>query len=403
MAVSLLPIAGLFSSKLRKGLRGRKNWRNQLKAARQNGDQLLAWFHCASLGEFEQGRPLIEAYRQRYPEHFILLTFFSPSGYEIRKDYAEADLVMYLPFDTQQNARDFIALSKPAIAFFVKYEFWYNYLHELKAQGVPAISISTILRRDHAALDWYGEIPRQAIQCFTHFFTQNEETIETLKALGIRSVTLAGDTRFDRVSAIAEAQEPNAIAASFTDGSLTLIAGSVWKQDLDVLLPAWESIQNLKLIIAPHEIREEEITALVDRYGDEAVRITQVKDGEDLSKKRLLIVDTIGQLSSLYRYADIAYIGGAFGKGLHNILEAATFGMPICFGNQNYRKFAEAIDLIDRRVAHVIADQSEMQQVLQQLVADTALREEQSKASAEYVAAKRGATLVIMEGIKKWL
>lgn len=345
----------------------------------------------------------MEAYREQYHEHFILLTFFSPSGFEIRKNYPGADLVLYMPFDTARNARDFIALSTPAIAFFVKYEFWYNYLRFLRDKNVPALSVSTILRGDQIATRWYGGIQRKSLRLISHFFTQNEETIEVLRGLGIPSATLAGDTRFDRVWAIAKAQEPNAAAASFTEGANTLIAGSVWPQDLAVLLPAWEKTKKLKLILAPHEIIEEEIVQLCERYEGKAIRITEVAERQDLSAYALLIVDTIGQLSSLYRYADMAWIGGAYGKGLHNILEAATFGMPICFGNRNYRKFAEANDLLDIGAAHLIGTSEELQSILLARLSDEVLRKTEGERAARYVEEKRGATARIMQGINTWL
>lgn len=401
--LALLPLAGAVNSKLRKGLQGREGWRGRLQALRAKSAQPLAWFHCASLGEFEQGRPLIEAYKAAHPDHLILLTFFSPSGYEIRKDYAVADHVDYLPFDSQRNAADFVALVQPRLAFFIKYEFWYNYLRALRQAGVRTLSVSTILRPGQALFTWYGFLQRKSLHFFDYFFVQNKETKRLLEQLGITQVSIAGDTRFDRVLQIAEAAAPNAIAAAFCAGAPTLIAGSTWAEDLAVLLPAWEKTPTLKLIIAPHEIHEEEIAELVQRYEGIALRYTEASPEQDLSHYRVLVVDTIGQLSQLYRYAQIAYIGGAFGKGLHNILEAATFGMPIYFGNKAYHKFAEANVLIAQQAAHPIAHAQELQHSLRELQADPAALEQQSQTTRSYVSEQAGATPMVIKEVNRWL
>ena len=358
-----------FNKKAKLWIDGRRVKFNN-STTQQFNNSKLAWFHCASLGEFEQGRPVIEKFRQTFPDHKILLTFFSPSGYEVRKNYVGADFVHYLPSDTPTNAREFIEYFNPSIAFFVKYEFWYNYLRVLHEKRIPVISFSAIFRGNQTFFHWYGGFQRNILKYFTHIFVQNKSSLELLQSIGIQNVTIGGDTRFDRVKQIADARKNLPIIETFRDGKPLLIIGSCWQEDFEVIAPFLNTFEKeLKVIIAPHEIHEEEIEQWRKLLKNDSIKYSDVVN---LNNKFLLsnpyhpnpntlIIDNIGMLSSLYQYADFAWIGGAYGKGLHNILEAATFGLPIFFGNKNYKKFQEAVDLEELNGAKSIADTAEFE------------------------------------------
>ncbi|MBX2896431.1 MAG: 3-deoxy-D-manno-octulosonic acid transferase [Cyclobacteriaceae bacterium] len=350
-------LAALFHPKAKLFVNGRKHIFTRLNAAVSNQSGKLIWMHCASLGEFEQGRPVLEMIRKEFPAYKILLTFFSPSGYEVRRNYAGADFIFYLPWDTHRNARRFVAITKPALAIFVKYEFWYNYTTTLKQHQVPILSISSIFRENQLFFKWYGSIFRKILQNFHHFFVQNEQSVRLLKNIGIFAVTLAGDTRFDRVHAITQQNKTIAVAEKFKGTERVLVVGSLWPEDLEVIAPFINEHQHsLKFIIAPHEISEpflQQIEASVE------VRCTRFSNPADLDAT-VLIIDNVGLLSALYRYGEFAFVGGAFGKGLHNILEAACYGVPVFFGNKNYEKFKEATELIMRGGAFAVADYSEL-------------------------------------------
>jgi 3-deoxy-D-manno-octulosonic-acid transferase len=346
-------------------VRGRKNIFKKLHSAVGDQPHDLIWVHCASLGEFEQGRPIIEALKVKFPEHKILLTFFSPSGYENKKSYPHADFIFYLPWDTRSNARQFVEITKPVLAIFVKYEFWYNYSQALKNKSIPLISASCILRPDQAFFKWYGSVFRKTLYNFHYFFTQNIETQELLKKLKLPS-TVAGDTRFDRVHQITQTGAEIDIAAQFKNNQKLLVAGSCWKDDMDVLSPFInDHYQQLKFIIAPHEISESFISYIEKTISVKSIRYSQVKD--KVEEYDVLIIDNIGMLSRLYRYGEFAYVGGAFGDGLHNILEAACYGLPIFFGNKNYKKFQEATDLIMRGGAFEVSGYTELKQKYESL------------------------------------
>ncbi len=358
-------LASMLNAKAKLFVSGRKNIFTRLAASFTSQQSPVIWIHCASLGEFEQGRPIIEALRPAFPHHKILLTFFSPSGYENKKDYSQADFIFYLPWDTPANARRFVEITKPVLAIFIKYEFWYNYSQSLKNRSIPLISASCILRPDQAFFKWYGSIFRKTLHNFHYFFTQNIETQELLKKLNIPS-TVAGDTRFDRVHQITQAGAAIELAAQFKNNQKVLVAGSCWKDDMDVLSPFInDHYQQLKFIIAPHEISEAFITYIEKSISAKTIRYSQAKEGvEDFD---VLIVDNIGMLSRLYRYGEFAYVGGAFGDGLHNILEAACYGLPIFFGNKNYKKFQEATDLIMRGGAFEVSGYTELRQKYESL------------------------------------
>lgn len=358
-------LAAMLNAKAKLFVSGRKNIFNRLAASFNSQQSPVIWVHCASLGEFEQGRPIIEALRPAFPNHKILLTFFSPSGYENKKDYSQADFIFYLPWDTPANAKRFVEITKPVLAIFIKYEFWYNYSQALKSKSIPLISASCILRPEQAFFKWYGSIFRKTLQNFHYFFTQNVETQELLKSLQLPS-SVAGDTRFDRVHQITQSGAAIELAAQFKNNQKVLVAGSCWKDDMDVLSPFInDHHQQIKFIIAPHEISEAFITYIEKSISAKTIRYSQAKEGvEDFD---VLIIDNIGMLSRLYRYGEFAYVGGAFGDGLHNILEAACYGLPIFFGNKNYKKFQEATDLIMRGGAFEVSGYTELRQKYESL------------------------------------
>lgn len=368
----------------------------------------VAWFHAASLGEFEQGRPVIEAFRERYPDYFILVTFFSPSGYEVRKNYAGADYVSYLPTDTPAHARQLVQLLRPRIAFFIKYEFWYYYLRELRASGAVILSFSAIFRPGQLFFKSYGGFYRKILRYFDHILVQNEESALLLRSIGIGQVTLAGDTRFDRVRQIAgQARELPEIAA-FVNKHPCLVVGSAWEADRAVLVPALNALgPDLRAIIAPHEIREAELQRWEQTLDGKVVRYSAYKASgfapAAVAEARYLLIDNVGMLSSLYRYGQVAYIGGAFGTGLHNILEAATFGLPVLFGNKSYHKFQEAVDLMALGGAWALEDTDGVQHKLRELLDNTRQREAAGTVCRKYVHDHTGATDAVMQQVDAFL
>lgn len=355
--------------------------------------QPIAWFHAASLGEFEQGRPVMDAFRTQYPTHKILLTFFSPSGYEVRKDYEGADFIVYLPADTPGNARQFVQLVNPEIAFFIKYEFWYNYLRELKAAQVPVISFSAIFRPNQLFFKPSGTFYRGMLACFDHILVQNQESVNLLESIGITAVTRAGDTRFDRVAQVAAARKDIPLAGVFKAGMPVLVIGSAWPEDMNVLIPFLNGFnQPLKAIIAPHEIHDTEIENWRRQLKKPSVRFSEI-DEQVVSKATYLFIDNVGMLSSLYQYGEFAYIGGAFKQGLHNILEAATFGMPLFLGPE-YSKFQEAVDLVREGAAFPVSNTSELNRVFRNQYEDS---QKATRVSRDYVQRNIGATAKVMQ------
>ena len=374
------------------------NGRRQQKLDRFNSS---IWFHFASLGEFEQGRPILEAMREQYPGKSIVVTFFSPSGYEIRKNTPLADAVYYLPLDTPDNARDFIAAVKPDMAIFTKYEYWYHYFNELNRQNIPLYIVSGIFRPGQVFFKWYGGLHRKMLSFVTHFFLQDENSKQLLNELGLTNITVSGDTRFDRVWA--NAQNPKEIAgvSEFKNAQKLFIAGSTWPEDekllatLPVLYPDW------KFIFAPHEISEEKINNLIGLLPEgSAIRYSELKDIQSnltshISHLTSLIIDNIGMLSSLYAYGDIAYIGGGFGAGIHNTLEAAAFGLPVIFG-PHYLKFNEARELIALKAGFSIGNEAQLKGIVDTLITDETFYGVTSKKIYNYVEEHTGATKMIM-------
>lgn len=392
-----IKIAVFFNAKASLFVRGRKGWKQKL-AAKIDTNARYLWFHCASLGEFEQGRPLIEEVRKQFPQYRIVLTFFSPSGYEIRKNYEQADIIMYLPIDTRRNAKTFIKMIQPEKAFFIKYEYWHFYFDELKKRGIPLYMVSAIFRDNQQFFkkNLWGQWYRQMLKKVTHFFVQDEKSARLLQSLGIQNYTVSGDTRFDRVAAIAENVGEIPVVDKFKNENLLLVAGSTWQPDEELLATFINEQSNLKTIVAPHEVTPANINRLELLFND-SVRFSRL-DENSAAGHRVIIIDSIGMLSSLYRYGEIAYIGGGFGVGIHNILEAATFGLPIIFG-PNYRKFKEAVDLNNLGGAFPVNDKASMEKVFKALLFDHNTRKSASEKCKSFVAKNVGSTQIILKKV----
>lgn len=360
------------------------------------------WFHASSLGEFEQGRPLIEKIKASYPDYKILLTFFSPSGYEVRKNYSGADVICYLPFDTPFRVKKFLNLANPTVAVFIKYEFWANYLSELKRRGVPVYIISAIFRPDQLFFQWYGKSYRKMLHCFTHLFVQDERSRTLLEKVGITNVTVTGDTRFDRVIDVCKQAREIPVVERFIhnkDGKkvFTLVAGSSWPQDEEILIPYFNRHPEMKLIIAPHEIHREHLMYIESLLKRPSVRLSDVlQDASLLEGKDCLIVDNFGLLSSIYRYGTIAYIGGGFGTGIHNTLEAAVYGIPVLFGPK-YHKFKEAKDLIKVGGGFSVSDKQAFSEKMDELLTYPEVLEAAGSAAGHFVDDNAGATDEVLE------
>jgi 3-deoxy-D-manno-octulosonic-acid transferase len=377
---------------------GRKGWLEKLKQEIDPEDRVI-WFHCASLGEFEQGRPVIEESHRRFPDHKILVTFFSPSGYEKRKNYELANHVMYLPLDTAQNARRLVDNLSLEMALFIKYEFWYHFLHRLNKKNVPVYLVSGIFRSHQVFFKWYGRWYRKFLNFFTHIFVQQEHSIQLLKQVGINRTTVAGDTRFDRVKQVAETEYKHAVLVTFSQGAKVIVAGSTWEQDEQIIQLAFAKLpQDIRLIIAPHEISAVRISRLRERFP-ESILFTDI-ELEISSNTRVIIVNTIGHLSYLYRFGTIAYIGGGFGKGIHNTLEPAIYGLPVIFGPA-YHKFTEAVELTALAGAFPVQNEGGLLSTINQQFENPNLLKTTSEITANYVMERVGATSVIMDKVCK--
>lgn len=379
----------------RRGLKEKYLEFNRAAAGRQ-----VCWMHCSSLGEFEQGRPVLEAIRESFPEVRILLTFFSPSGYEVRKNYSHADAILYLPLDTPANARWVVDAVSPSMVILVKYDFWPILINELHKRDVPVIAISAIFRRGQLYFKWYGSFFRKALTQISHFFLQDEDSIQLLSGIGIKNVTLAGDSRFDRVTTIAKQAPKWDAVERFLGGKPCWVAGSAWAEDIRVMAPfIQEHTGAFKFIIVPHEVDPQTISELEQLIGIPSVRWSTLDTEETPWKKSVLIIDTIGMLSGLYRYARYAWIGGAFGKGLHNILEAAVFGIPVFFGNYSYERFREAKLLLQRGGAFAVFDSTELEAKFNVLEMDAGTYDAAADASGKFVNENQGATRLVMDYI----
>lgn len=406
-----IAIASLFNEKVRKMWRGE---REAFKILKQKVDPnaKYIWFHAASLGEFEQGRPLMERIRKEYPQYKILLTFYSPSGYEVRKNYEGADIICYMPVDTRLNAIRFLRLVRPVMAFFIKYEFWSNFLHILKHRNIPTYSVSSIFREDQVFFKWYGRNYAGVLKCFTRFFVQNEESKRLLEGIGIKDVDVVGDTRFDRVLQIKEAAKQLPICEAFRTGVASsqsadvphtdfkvFVAGSSWPPDENIFIPFFNEHKNWRLLIAPHVIAEEHLKLILSLIKDKkVVRYTQTTP-EEAAEADVLIIDCFGLLSSMYNYGDVAYIGGGFGVGIHNTLEAAVWNMPVIFGPNN-KKFQEAQGLLKSGGGFEINTYEDFSGLMNSLMNDeTFLKQAGDKAGA-FVAHLAGATDKVLASVK---
>ena len=406
-----IAIASLFNEKVRKMWRGE---REAFKILKQKVDPnaKYIWFHAASLGEFEQGRPLMERIRKDYPQYKILLTFYSPSGYEVRKNYEGADIICYMPVDTRLNAIRFLRLVRPVMAFFIKYEFWSNFLHILKHRNIPTYSVSSIFREDQVFFKWYGRNYAGVLKCFTRFFVQNEESKRLLEGIGITAVDVVGDTRFDRVLQIKEAAKQLPICEAFRTGVASsqsadvphhdfkvFVAGSSWPPDENIFIPLFNEHKDWRLLIAPHVIAEEHLKLILSLIkGKKVVRYTQTTP-EEAADADVLIIDCFGLLSSMYNYGDVAYIGGGFGVGIHNTLEAAVWNMPVIFGPNN-KKFQEAQGLLKSGGGFEINTYEDFSGLMSSLMNDeTFLKQAGDKAGA-FVAHLAGATDKVLASVK---
>ena len=396
-------IASLFNEKVRKMWRGEREAVRILKE-KVDPNAKYVWFHAASLGEFEQGRPLMEQLRQEHPEYKILLTFFSPSGYEVRKNYEGADIITYLPLDTITNARRFLRTVRPVMAFFIKYEFWYNYLHILKHRGVPVYSVSSIFRPEQVFFKWYGRQYGRVLNCFTHFFVQNEISKELLAKIGITDTTVVGDTRFDRVLQIKEAAKQLPVVEAFVkDAPQVFVAGSSWPPDEEIFIKYFNVHKNWKLIIAPHVIGEDHLKQIEKLLeGRKVIRYTEAEKMVNgqlsmVNDYEVLIINCFGLLSSIYHYGNVAYVGGGFGVGIHNLLEAAVWDVPVFFGPNN-QKFQEAQGL-KTSGGFEISSYEDFAAQMDRFAADDAYLQEQGQKAGHFVKGQSGATQKVLSAV----
>ena len=391
-----IKLAALFSDKPAKMVKGHREVFDLLKSKIDRNAQYI-WFHAASLGEFEQGRPLIERIRKEYPQYKILQTFFSPSGYEVRKNYDGADIVCYLPIDTPANAKKFIELVNPCMVFFVKYEFWHNYLNTLYQKGIPTYSVSSIFRPNQIFFRWYGKSYQQVLKTFAHLFVQNEESKQLLAGIGVKNTTVVGDTRFDRVLDICAAAKQLPLVQKFKGDALTFVAGSSWGPDEDIFIKYFNAHPEMKLIIAPHVVNDGHLKEIESKLQRSSIRYTQATE-ENVGKADCLIIDCYGLLSSIYRYGEISYIGGGFGVGIHNVLEAAVYGIPVIFGPNN-KKFREAQHLLANKGGFEIHGYDDFEQLMNKFLTDEAYLKQSGKAAGDYVKGNAGAMELIMQRV----
>ncbi|MEN1785683.1 MAG: glycosyltransferase N-terminal domain-containing protein [Bacteroidota bacterium] len=392
----LKPLALVFP-KMRLFVHGRQQTFATLQESLQRNDRVL-WIHAASLGEYEQGLPVIQALKKQYPEHKILLSFFSPSGYEVKKQNSEAHCTVYLPMDTRRKAEQFVETVRPELALFIKYEIWPNYLNALQKRGVPTLLISGIFKANKVYFKWYGGFLRRALTCFTHFFVQDAHSKQLLESLGLAHVTISGDTRFDRVAQIAEGGNTLPFAEQFTQGLPCLVAGSTWPEDEKILIPFINATSHpLKFIIAPHQINKAHIDILQKALSKKVIRYSQMK-AEQLPSAEVLIIDTIGLLTTIYRYANLAYVGGGFATGLHNTLEPAVFGIPVIIGPK-YKDFNEAVDMVNNKGVLSIETADQFSKTVDSFLANPNTMTEVGNLNNNYIQQQRGATNTVIDYI----
>jgi 3-deoxy-D-manno-octulosonic-acid transferase len=397
VASFVLRIISLFSPKIKLFVEGRKNVFTTLAQKITASDKTI-WFHAASLGEYEQGLPIMEKMRTLYPNHKIVLTFFSPSGYEVRRNANTADAIVYLPLDTPANAKKFVKLVHPEMAFFIKYEFWPNYLNELKNENVPTYLVSGLFRPDQVFFKAYGGFYRRALKAFSHIFVQYDNSKQLLNKIGFTNVTISGDTRYDRVSEILERDNNLPFIEAFVDGKVTVVAGSSWPKDEQLMFDFINSAVNVKFILAPHTLGEDHINDIQKNIHRKTVLFTE-KEDKNLTDYDVIIINTIGILSKIYSYADVAYVGGGFGTaGLHNILEPAAFGVPVIIG-PNHRKFPEAVAMVQMGGVIAVKNKAEMEDALSSLIYNDDYRLETGHIAGTFVSMNRGAVNIIINHI----
>ena len=403
LASQLLKLVAVFSPKMRLFVEGRKSVFETLASKIQTSDKTI-WFHAASLGEYEQGLPVIEAIKQEFPNHKIVVSFFSPSGYEVRKNNTVADVTVYLPLDSISNAKQFVKLVHPEMVFFIKYEYWPNYLNELKNQNIKTYLISGILRKNQAFFKWYGGFYRNALKTFEFFFVQNESSKKLLQSIGFNNIKVSGDTRFDRVVSILERDNSLDFIEEFQDNKTIIVIGSSWPKDESLLVNYInQSSDDVKFIIAPHNIKPDQIANLKNQIQKKTILFSDVEARliASLQEYNVFIVDTIGILTKIYSYADIAYVGGGFGNpGVHNILEPATFGVPVIIG-PNYSHFAEATALVNMEGCISIQHQTQLNEAFDLLLHNEDERLEKGHICSTFVQMNKGATQTIMKHIKE--
>jgi 3-deoxy-D-manno-octulosonic-acid transferase len=405
----LILIASIWNPKARAWIDGRKQLFKRLEAGMKDAPGERVWMHCASVGEFEQGRPVLEAIRHQYPDTFIILTFFSPSGYELRKNFAGADLVTYLPLDTPRNAARFMSILQPRLAIIIKYEHWHHHLHALKGRGIPALLVSSIFRPDQPFFRPWGRFWRRMLDCYVQIFVQDERSVELLRGIGLLDrARLAGDTRFDRVCTVADSSAPIESLEHLGDHPVLLVAGSTWPEDERLLSEYFHRHPDVRIIIAPHEITPAHLLSIEQQFPNVikwSACLDAAEPGFHLEQSgwQTLLIDNIGMLSRLYRYGQVAYIGGGFHRaGIHNVLEAAVYGMPVIFGPE-HRKSKEASDLKKIGGAFVIRDSSELEKTMDRLLSKPDFLSSAGKASGSYVRAQAGATNLVMNGVQEYL
>jgi 3-deoxy-D-manno-octulosonic-acid transferase len=394
-------VSSTWNEKARKWMKGRKNIFEQINLELRDSKTGPVWVHCSSLGEFEQGKPVMEKIKSHYPNNKLLITFFSPSGYEIKKDYPGADHVFYLPIDSKKNAQKFLDIVKPNLVVFIKYDYWYYYLNEIRKRKINCLLVSAVFRKDQAFFKWYGGLHRKMLNCFTQIFVQNEESKKLLENINVSQCVMSGDTRFDAVTGIAEKFEPIPVIDAFSNNRRIVVAGSTWPKDEELLQIAFNKLaeRDIKLIIAPHEIHSAHLDELKKLFPA-SVRFSELAPGDPSFKSNTLIIDNIGMLARLYKYASITYVGGGFTKdGVHNVLEAAVYGKPVLFGN-NYKKYREATDLIKTGGAISFSDARELYETLTTLLKNEDDYKSRCNASKNYVRENKGATEKVLNYIE---
>ncbi len=396
-----MKIAALFNPKIKLFVKGRKETFSILEGSISQDDAII-WVHVASLGEFEQGLPIIEKLKKEYPSYKILISFFSPSGYEVKKNASVGDIVVYLPIDSKRNAQRFVETVNPKLVIFVKYEIWPNFLRILNDKKVPTLLISAIFKKEQVYFKWYGKLIQNALKTFEHFFLQDKKSIELLESIGLMNSTISGDTRFDRVSEILDRDNHLTFMEKFKGEKLCFIAGSTWPEDEEVLVPFINSSQNdIKCVLAPHNIKKEHINSLKKSISKKTLLYSEINDGS-LSDFDVLIVDTIGLLTKIYSYADIAYVGGGFATGLHNTLEPAVFGIPVIIG-PHFEGFNEAMALVRKTGILVVNNNEEFTSTMNNLLADNQYLKKTGLINSSFVEENKGASIQIMEHIRTLL